>query len=119
MHGSQFPHEKSIKYKNHFKKNIKRLPPEIKAQLEALCEELVNANLSQGRHLEKVYDNTYTARLNINYRLAFEIHNNDAFELFAIGTHDHVYRYLNRTRTRRKAEEHKQRKSRQNDPPQK
>ena len=109
MQGFQLPPIKSFKdYSTRIKRDLKCLPPEIKSQFEAVLFELENGALSRGRRLEKV-DNAFTVRLDQKFRLAFSIHNGDTVEFLAVGIHDQVYGYVNRTRIKRKSAKHRRR----------
>ena len=75
-----------------FKKSVKKLPRQMRAELAAVVQELLNGDAPPGRHPERLprYGEVYSVRLNLRYRLAFKIEDGLAMPL-VVGTHDQVY----------------------------
>lgn len=73
----------------------------MKAQLERVVDELLtNDVLAPGRHHEKLagWQDVYSVRLSKGYRFAYQLLSSGGARAVAVGTHDEVYRSVDRKR---------------------
>ena len=75
-----------------FKRNAKRLPPNIRKELDQAVQELLAGELSPGRNYEQLTNmqGVYSVRLSRSYRFVFSVADGVA-DPIAVGPHDQAY----------------------------
>ena len=85
-----------LKTSSRFKKQFKKIPPEIKKDLEQVFTHLLENPRPSGLRFEKLkgYRKTdiYTIHINGNYKISFEIESSTA-KLRCVGVHNEIDRH--------------------------
>ncbi|MEK6750228.1 MAG: hypothetical protein AABY83_13670 [Pseudomonadota bacterium] len=78
-----------------FKKDFNTLPEKIKKLVDEFVQELFGGNIKSSRKLKKLdgkYSHVYSARLNLHYRITFEIREKDRAWLRRVGPRENFYK---------------------------